>query len=165
MGASGPLRGRVVPRCARARRRARHIAHADAERTTQSSLQRLLPVRLLNYIMAMRAATLISMYTAAAGQQAPGKIEATCHFNATTQDVEGGGISSGTMYITYIPGLGATTDVITEGMTPGLHGIHIHDFGDLSDTVAGTSTGPHYNPLDEIVRPRQNWAAIALLHR
>ena len=101
----------------------------------------------------LRVATVVGMCAAGAvGQQAPGKIEATCHFNATTQDVEGGGISSGTMYITYVPGVGATTDVITEGMTPGLHGIHIHDFGDLSDTVAGTSTGPHYNPLDEIVR-------------
>jgi Cu/Zn superoxide dismutase len=32
----------------------------------------------------------------------------------------------------------------------GLHGIHIHDFGDLTDAEKGTSTGPHYNPLDEI---------------
>ena len=111
----------------------------------------------------LRLATVVGMCAAgAAGQQAPGKIEATCHFNATTQDVEGGGISSGTMYITYVPGVGATTDVITEGMTPGLHGIHIHDFGDLSDTVAGTSTGPHYNPLDEIVR--RFLLALSLIH-
>jgi hypothetical protein len=104
--------------------------------------------------MLLRAATLVGLCAAGAeGQMAPGKIEATCHFNATTQEVEGGGISSGTMYITYVPGVGATTDVITEGMTPGLHGIHIHDFGDLSNTETGTSTGPHYNPLDEIVRP------------
>ena len=110
---------------------------------------------LLSIMMLLRAATLVGMCAAGAeGQVAPGKIEATCHFNATTQVVEGGGISSGTMYITYVPGVGATTDVITEGMTPGLHGIHIHDFGDLSNTETGTSTGPHYNPLDEIVRPR-----------
>lgn len=106
-------------------------------------------------MMLLRAATLVGMCVAGAeGQVAPGKIEATCHFNATTQVVEGGGISSGTMYITYVPGVGATTDVITTGMTPGLHGIHIHDFGDLSNTETGTSTGPHYNPLDEIVRAR-----------
>ena len=30
------------------------------------------------------------------------------------------------------------------GLTPGLHGIHVHTFGDLSDGCA--STGGHYNP-------------------
>jgi Cu-Zn family superoxide dismutase len=98
----------------------------------------------------MRIAAVAALFAGAMGQEAPGKIEATCEFTATSQTVEGGGITSGTMYITYVPGVGATTDVMTTGMTPGLHGIHIHDFGDLSDTVAGTSTGPHYNPLDEI---------------
>ena len=60
------------------------------------------------------------------------------------------GLASMANLVLNVPGVGATTDVMTTGMTPGLHGIHIHDFGDLSDTVAGTSTGPHYNPLDEI---------------
>merc|ERR1712137_146382 len=35
------------------------------------------------------------------------------------------------------------------GLTLGTsHGIHIHAFGDLSDTQAGTSAGGHYNPDD-----------------
>ncbi len=32
-----------------------------------------------------------------------------------------------------------------QGLTPGLHGIHIHQFGDLSD-VTGASAGGHFNP-------------------
>jgi Cu-Zn family superoxide dismutase len=54
------------------------------------------------------------------------------------------------MYVTYTPGVGTTTDVETHGMTPGPHGLHIHEFGDLSNDVTGASTGGHYNPLDEI---------------
>ena len=81
--------------------------------------------------------------------------------------MEGSGLSSGVMYLTYTPGVGTETEVRrrsapapaplsscgqveTSGMTEGLHGIHIHDWGDLSNTETGTSTGPHYNPLDEI---------------
>jgi Cu-Zn family superoxide dismutase len=88
----------------------------------------------------------------AAAQLPPGTIEAVCHFQPTTQTVPGSGLepNGSVMYIESVPGLPARIDVQTNGMTPGPHGIHIHDFGDLSDTTAGTSTGVHYNPLDEI---------------
>ncbi|XP_053575951.1 copper chaperone for superoxide dismutase isoform X2 [Bombina bombina] len=35
-------------------------------------------------------------------------------------------------------------DGTLDGLSPGLHGIHVHDFGDISDGCA--SCGKHYNP-------------------
>jgi Cu-Zn family superoxide dismutase len=33
------------------------------------------------------------------------------------------------------------------GLTPGKHGFHIHEWGDLSDTAKGLATGGHYGPM------------------
>ena len=45
--------------------------------------------------------------------------------------------------------VGTVTTVSAEisNLEPGKHGIHIHEFGDLSDGC--TSTGGHYNPLNQ----------------
>src|SRR5262245_15772205 len=32
-----------------------------------------------------------------------------------------------------------------KGLTPGLHGFHVHEYGDLTD-AKGMSTGGHFNP-------------------
>ena len=34
------------------------------------------------------------------------------------------------------------------GLTPGLHGFHVHESGDLSDKEAGMSVGGHFNPTN-----------------
>jgi Cu-Zn family superoxide dismutase len=34
------------------------------------------------------------------------------------------------------------------GLEPGLHGFHVHEYGDLTDTDTGKSAGGHYNPLN-----------------
>ena len=42
---------------------------------------------------------------------------------------------------------GVLVQATVTGLKPNAkHGVHIHEFGDLSDLTKGTSAGPHYNP-------------------
>ena len=50
----------------------------------------------------------------------------------------------GTIYFTQKGNEVEVTGKVT-GLTPGLHGFHVHQYGDLSD-VKGLSTGGHFNP-------------------
>jgi len=53
---------------------------------------------------------------------------------------------TGTLKMTDGPkGLSVVGDV--NGLTPGLHGFHVHEFGDCSDS--GKAAGSHYNPANK----------------
>ncbi len=43
-------------------------------------------------------------------------------------------------------GTGVHVSGRVEGLSPGLHGFHVHEHGDLSDRDEGTSAGGHYAP-------------------
>jgi len=69
-----------------------------------------------------------------------------CKFTATSKDP---GIT-GTATFKLTSGK-LTIDVDIQGITQNLdnnHGMHIHEFGDISDTSAGASAGSHWNPLN-----------------
>ncbi len=56
-----------------------------------------------------------------------------------------GGEASGKVVFTQTPE-GVRVEAHIHGLTPGLHGFHIHEFGDTSSDD-GLSTGGHFNPL------------------
>lgn len=41
-------------------------------------------------------------------------------------------------------------------LTPGLHGFHVHEFGNLSDLETGESAGGHFNPTGDEHGPRDS---------
>lgn len=53
---------------------------------------------------------------------------------------------TGTIELTQAEGFVHVTGTVN-GLTPGTHGFHIHQFGDLRDPN-GQSAGGHYNPAD-----------------
>jgi len=65
-------------------------------------------------------------------------IKAICQLEHSPEDVTG--------FVKFKQTFGEETIIkgIVKGLTPGLHGFHIHEFGDLSDGCA--SAGGHYNP-------------------
>ena len=65
-------------------------------------------------------------------------IKAICQLEHSDENVSG--------FVKFKQKFGNETIIkgIIKGLTPGLHGFHIHEFGDLSDGCA--SAGGHYNP-------------------
>jgi Cu-Zn family superoxide dismutase len=57
----------------------------------------------------------------------------------------GGSKVHGTVYFT-VRGEDVMVTGTIEGLTPGMHAFHVHEFGDCSDTKAGASAGGHFNP-------------------
>ena len=54
---------------------------------------------------------------------------------------------TGTVYFKKLPeGIEITADI--NGLTPGKHGFHVHEYGDLR-AEDGSSAGGHFNPFDE----------------
>lgn len=78
-----------------------------------------------------------------AGAEAGAQVEEAV---AVLQPVGGSGVS-GTIYFTQQEGAVAVTGTVT-GLTPGRHGFHVHEYGDLADTREGESAGGHYNPTN-----------------
>jgi Cu-Zn family superoxide dismutase len=65
---------------------------------------------------------------------------------ATIRAVQGAGIS-GT--VAFIPEQGKIRVVVdVRGLPPGKHGIHVHEYGDLS-APDGSSVGGHFNPTNQ----------------
>jgi superoxide dismutase, Cu-Zn family len=66
---------------------------------------------------------------------------------ATLNSTEGNTVKGSVTFIALEKGVRVIANV--EGMTPGNHGFHIHEFGDCSAPDA-SSAGGHYNPTDSI---------------
>ena len=69
----------------------------------------------------------------------PGPTKAIC----IIQSLSGSNVG-GVVYFTQTGDMVQVKGKIT-GLTPGLHGFHVHEFGDLS-SKDGLSTGGHFNP-------------------
>lgn len=63
---------------------------------------------------------------------------------ATLEPLAGSGVR-GTVQFTRVTANRMRVRAQIQGLTPGLHGFHIHEFGDCS-AADGSSAGPHYNP-------------------
>jgi Cu-Zn family superoxide dismutase len=76
--------------------------------------------------------------------KAPLPTKAVAVLHTTEAAAKTGAKVAGTVTFTEKDG---ETTVVAEvtGLTPGLHGFHIHEFGDVS-SADGMSTGGHYNP-------------------
>jgi len=56
-----------------------------------------------------------------------------------------GSQASGTVTVTALAGSGVHLDVKVSGLTPGVHGFHVHEVGDCGASDASSAKG-HFNP-------------------
>jgi superoxide dismutase, Cu-Zn family len=54
------------------------------------------------------------------------------------------GVSGHVLFTRTATGIRVTGEI--KGLTPGEHGFHVHEYGDVSDTAAGKSAGGHFAP-------------------
>ena len=64
---------------------------------------------------------------------------------ATLHATKSGGEAAGKVTFTKVEG-GVKVEAEITGLTPGMHGFHIHEFGDVSSPDA-LSAGGHFNPM------------------
>jgi Cu-Zn family superoxide dismutase len=67
---------------------------------------------------------------------------------AVLHPTKSGGEAAGKVTFTKVEG-GIEVDAEITGLTPGPHGFHIHEFGDVSSPDA-MSAGGHFNPMKEM---------------
>ncbi len=65
---------------------------------------------------------------------------------AVLHPTEGNQVEGTVLFTQTVNGIKITTDI--NGLPPGKHGFHIHQWGDCS-AADGTSAGGHYNPFDK----------------
>merc|ERR1711935_1320436 len=71
-------------------------------------------------------------------------MEAKQHFAVCVMNPDGGSGVSGIVKMTQTEGQKVKIVADIKGLTPGQHGFHIHQFGNLSEGCK--TAGPHYNP-------------------
>jgi superoxide dismutase, Cu-Zn family len=96
-------------------------------------------------LCALSVATLRAQITTKkAGAPAMMAMNAPTKAVATLHATKSGGEASGKVTFTKVEG-GIRVEAEIHGLTPGEHGFHIHEFGDVSSPDA-MSTGGHFNP-------------------
>jgi Cu-Zn family superoxide dismutase len=65
---------------------------------------------------------------------------------ANLEEIGGSGVTGTLNFVQEGDTVTITGEV--NGLTPGLHGFHVHESGDLSDKEAGMSAGGHFNPTN-----------------
>jgi len=110
-----------------------------------SYLRRIVPVAAASAavvaLVAAVASAQVRKAEAHAGAMAEGQV---IHAVAVLHPTKSGGEASGVVTFTKASG-GVKVEARITGLTPGMHGFHIHEFGDTSSPDA-MSAGGHFNP-------------------